>query len=231
MADRLVLSKTDLLTAGGGALRDLCARLKELNPGAVLLDAAKGEATAGGASRRPASTIRTENSRRAALVERGSFAARGADDIPTMSRHPHDDARQGEGKKRREPARRPHSAFCMRREAPAAPAAFDLFLELLRKRTGPGSCASRASSRWRTIPRGRSSSRASSMFFIRPVRLPAASGLTPITSTRMVFILRRTGTVLHRNLVAGFADSASPTPGDAALAQSPGSNQRRCLFS
>ena len=47
MADRLVLSKTDLLTARSGALRDLRARLKILNPGAVLLDAAKGEATPG----------------------------------------------------------------------------------------------------------------------------------------------------------------------------------------
>jgi G3E family GTPase len=45
MADRLVLSKTDLLTEGG-ALRDLCARLAKLNPGAVLLDAAEGQATA-----------------------------------------------------------------------------------------------------------------------------------------------------------------------------------------
>ena len=33
MADRLVLSKTDLLTAGSGALRGLRARLKKLNPG------------------------------------------------------------------------------------------------------------------------------------------------------------------------------------------------------
>ena len=47
MADRLVLSKTDFLAAGSGALRDLRARLKKLNPGAVSLDAAKGEATAG----------------------------------------------------------------------------------------------------------------------------------------------------------------------------------------
>lgn len=45
MADRLVLSKTDLLTEGG-ALRALCARLAKLNPGAVLLDAAEGQATA-----------------------------------------------------------------------------------------------------------------------------------------------------------------------------------------
>lgn len=45
MADRLVLSKTDLLAGGG--FTELRARLTKLNPGAVLLDAAKGEATAG----------------------------------------------------------------------------------------------------------------------------------------------------------------------------------------
>src|SRR5208283_1544300 len=45
MADRLVLSKTDLL-ADGGVLRDLRASLAKLNPGAVLLDAAQGQATA-----------------------------------------------------------------------------------------------------------------------------------------------------------------------------------------
>jgi len=45
MADRLVLSKTDLLADDG--FTELRARLKKLNPGAVLLDVAKGEATAG----------------------------------------------------------------------------------------------------------------------------------------------------------------------------------------
>jgi G3E family GTPase len=44
VADRLVLSKTDLAGAEGLAL--LRARLKALNPGAAILDAAKGEASA-----------------------------------------------------------------------------------------------------------------------------------------------------------------------------------------
>jgi G3E family GTPase len=44
IADRLVLSKTDLAAAEGMA--DLRARLAALNPGAPILDAAKGEATA-----------------------------------------------------------------------------------------------------------------------------------------------------------------------------------------
>jgi G3E family GTPase len=48
MADRLVLTKTDLLAEPGARerLAALRARLKRLNPAAPLLDAAKGEATA-----------------------------------------------------------------------------------------------------------------------------------------------------------------------------------------
>lgn len=44
MADRIVLSKTDL--AGAGEIAALRARLKALNPAAIVLDAAKGEAAA-----------------------------------------------------------------------------------------------------------------------------------------------------------------------------------------
>jgi G3E family GTPase len=44
VADRLVLTKTDL--AGAGDVAALRARLKALNPGAPILDAAEGEATA-----------------------------------------------------------------------------------------------------------------------------------------------------------------------------------------
>ncbi len=47
MADRLVISKTDLLApADAPALQALRERLADLNPGAPLLDAAQGEATA-----------------------------------------------------------------------------------------------------------------------------------------------------------------------------------------
>ncbi|MGH6820204.1 MAG: CobW family GTP-binding protein [Methylocella sp.] len=139
MADRLVLSKTDLLTAGSGALRELRARLKKLNPSAVLLDAAKGEATAGALldagiydpDRKIPDVRRWLNAE--------AFAACGADDHSArVPRHPHGNGSQGEGDKHdvnRHDAR--IRAFCMRHEAPLAPAALDLFLELLRKAHGP----------------------------------------------------------------------------------------------
>jgi G3E family GTPase len=71
MADRLVLSKTDL-TAGSGAMRNLRARLNKLNPGAILLDAAR-RSHGRGASRCRDLRSEWKNSRCAALVERGSF--------------------------------------------------------------------------------------------------------------------------------------------------------------
>jgi G3E family GTPase len=139
MADRLVVSKTDLLTAGSGAVRDLRARLKKLNPSAVLLDAANGEATAGALldagiydpDRKIPDVRRWLNAE--------AFAARGADDHSAHIHSPsHGDGSQGEGEKpdvNRHDAR--IRAFCMRHDAPLAPATLDLFLELLRKAHGP----------------------------------------------------------------------------------------------
>ena len=126
MADRLVLSKTDLLTAGSGALRDLRARLGKLNPGAVLLDAAKGEATAGALldagiydpDRKIADVRRWLNAE--AFAANVGHGHEHSSRVPDVNRH---DARI--------------RAFCMRHEAPLGPAALDLFLELLRKAHGP----------------------------------------------------------------------------------------------
>jgi G3E family GTPase len=135
MADRLVLSKTDLLDGGG--FTELRRRLTKLNPSAVLLDAAKGEATAG-ALLDPGiydPDLKIPDVRRWLNAE--AFAARGADDH-SAHRYPHGDGGKGEGEKRdvnRHDAR--IRAFCMRHEAPVAPAALDLFLELLRKAHGP----------------------------------------------------------------------------------------------
>jgi G3E family GTPase len=139
MADRLVLSKTDLLAGGGGAPRDLSARLKKLNPSAVLLDAAKGEATAGALFDAGIYDpgLKIPDVRRWLNAE--AFAARGADDYSAhVHRHTHEDGSQSEAEKRdvnRHDAR--IRAFCLRHEAPVAPAALDLFLELLRKAHGP----------------------------------------------------------------------------------------------
>ncbi|MGB6174842.1 MAG: GTP-binding protein [Methylocella sp.] len=190
MADRLVLSKTDLLTAGSGSLRDLRARLKKLNPGAVLLDAAKGEATAGALldagiydpDRKIPDVRRWLNAE--------AFAAHEADDHSAhVPRHPHGDGSQGEGENgdvNRHDAR--IRAFCMRHEAPLAPAALDLFLELLRNAHGPKLLRVKGIVALGDDPLAPVVIQGVQHVFHPPLRLPAWPDADH--GTRMVFILR-----------------------------------------
>src|SRR5580704_15425818 len=190
MADRLVLSKTDLLTAGSGALRDLRTRLKKLNPGAVLLDVAKGEATAGALldagiydpDRKIPDVRRWLNAE--------AFAARGADGHSAhVHHHPHEDGSQGEAEKHdvnRHDAR--IRAFCMRHEAPLAPAALDLFLELLRKAHGPRLLRVKGIVALGDDPSRPVVIQGVQHVFHPPLRLPAWPDADH--STRVVFILR-----------------------------------------
>ena len=141
MADRLVLSKTDLL-ADGNTLQDLRARLAKLNPGAVLLDAAQGQAAA------------------AALLNAGIYdpdrkipdvrhwlnaEAFAADDRHGHSARVHRHA-QGGGAGHESEGREDHDvnrhdarirAFCIRHEALLPPSALDLFIALLANAHGP----------------------------------------------------------------------------------------------
>src|SRR5271166_63702 len=140
MADRIVIAKTDLLEGEPGAktLANLRMRLQTLNPGARLVDAAKGEATA------------------AALLDAGLYDPdRKTLDVrrwlnaeafpPESAPHRHDhhpDRHSGDrGGDHGHPDVNRHDAriraFCMRSNAPIPPAAFDLFLELLRNAHGP----------------------------------------------------------------------------------------------
>ena len=137
MADRIVITKADLLSGDSGArtLRDLRERLSRLNPSARILDAAKGEALA------------------SALLDAGLYDpeqktldVRGWLNAEGFERHdaPHDHASEGghhhghahaHADVNRHDAR--IRAFCMRSGTPIEPAAFDLFLELLRNAHGP----------------------------------------------------------------------------------------------
>ena len=132
MADRLVLSKTDLLANGGG-LPELRARLAKLNPGAVLLDAAQGQAT-------PAALLNLgiyDPDRKIPDVRRWlnaeAFAA-------------HDGGQRQEGGSHAHAGHEAHDvnrhdarirAFCIRHEEPLSAMALDLFIELLRSAHGP----------------------------------------------------------------------------------------------
>jgi G3E family GTPase len=118
VADRLVLSKTDM-AADAAALATLRERLAALNPGAPVLDAAAGEATA------------------ARLLDAGPYdpGAKSADvrawlraEAYAMGhRHAHDVNRHGADIR----------AFCLTEEKPLRAVSFNMFLDLLRQAHGP----------------------------------------------------------------------------------------------
>ncbi len=133
VADRIVVTKTDLPAAAGVA-DALARRIDQLNPGAPRLDAARGEATA------------------AALFSAGLFSAdRKIPDVAAWLRaeafeerdhrhggdHGHHHA-HGHGHAH-DPNRHDASirAFCLTRDAPLDPRAFEIFLDLLRHAHGP----------------------------------------------------------------------------------------------
>ena len=127
MADRLVLTKTDLAT-DAAALDALKARLRALNPAAPLLDTARGEATAalllGGASYDPAALGAEANAWLAA--EAVETAQHGSD--AHRDHHHHDVNRHDAG----------IQAFALRWPRPVSPYAVGLFTELLTSAHGAG---------------------------------------------------------------------------------------------
>ncbi|MFO1147046.1 MAG: GTP-binding protein [Alsobacter sp.] len=127
VADRIVLTKTDLVGAEGEAgLARLVARLRRLNPGAPLLDAAAGEATA------------------SALLDAGPFDPSGkiadvarwlrAEEIAEAAGHAgHDHAKAGEGQDAHDVDRHDDRvrSFAIVSDAALPAGALDMFLTLL----------------------------------------------------------------------------------------------------
>lgn len=135
VADRIVVTKVDLLTPEDSvAYAALCARLRELNPGAPLIDGAGVDGIA------------------ANILSAGLFSAEGK--IPDVAgwlraeafehrRHDHDHAHahdHGGGHGHEHDINRHDAsiqAFCLSRDAPLDPRSFDIFLDLLRHAHGP----------------------------------------------------------------------------------------------
>jgi len=132
MADRLVLAKTDLLPAGA-ALDALRARLSSLNPGARLLDAAKGEATAAAILDAGLYDPETKSLNVRRWLNAEAFGAGAHGDHHHDAGHDHGHAAKHDVNRHDARIR----AFCMRHETPIAPSVFDLFLDLLRNAHGP----------------------------------------------------------------------------------------------
>ncbi len=132
VADRIVLTKTDLLDPGAaGGLDALVARLARLNPGAPRLDAARGEATAVALLSAGLYDPSSKAPDVARWLRADAYAIAGAHDG-----HHHDDhAPHAPQDINRHDAR--IRAFCLRHDTPIPPASFDTFLELLRGAHGP----------------------------------------------------------------------------------------------
>lgn len=119
VADRIVLTKTDLMAEAPDALAHLLTRLKRLAPAAPLLDAAKGEATA------------------AALLDAGLYDP--ATKIPDVSRWLADERiAAAEPETAHDPNRHDERirAFTIATDAAVSISTLDLFLELLRATYG-----------------------------------------------------------------------------------------------
>jgi G3E family GTPase len=129
VADRLVITKSDF-PEGAERLPELMERLKRLNPGARILVAAEGEASPD------------------AILDCGLYDPTGK--IPRVAEwlnaesvaqaHHESDHHHHHGHAHHHDANRHDDhirAFCLASDTPLAPAAFDMFLDLLRQAHGP----------------------------------------------------------------------------------------------
>jgi len=218
VADRLVLTKTDLLDGeNGAAKRDaLVARLHKLNPAALMLDAAKGEATA------------------AALTGCGLYDP--ARKIPDVSRwladeaiaaaqvhhHGHHGHDHGHHDHHHDVNRHDDrvQAFTLATDRAIPAAMLDLFLELLRSTHGSNLLRMKAIVNIEETPE-----RPMVLHGVQHVLHPASQlDAWPDADrrTRMVFIVRDIEPQVIRELFDAFLGYTSPDRPDAqALADNP----------
>lgn len=214
MADRLVLSKTDLLTKGEG-LPELRARLARLNPGAILLDAAQGQAT-------PEALLNLgiyDPDQKAPDVRRWL----NAEAYPARADHDHrhgGHAQVGHGALdvNRHDAR--IRAFCIRHDVPLSAMALDLFIELLRGAHGPKLLRLKGIVALADDPSRPLIIQGVQHVFHPPRRLPAWPDGDH--ATRIVFILRDLDEAFVEALWRAVADIPSPdSPDRAGLTANP----------
>jgi G3E family GTPase len=136
VADRLVIAKTDL-PEGAAREASLVARLAALNPGARILDAAKGEARAAalldcGLYDLSTKTPRVRDWLNAEAVEEADEHRR--HDHGHRHEHGHHDHEHRHDVNRHDD----HiQAFCLTGDEPFTPPSFDIFINLLRHTHGP----------------------------------------------------------------------------------------------
>ena len=221
VADRIVLTKSDLLTddAGRAAIAALRTRLRKLNPAAKIIDAAKGEADA------------------AALLDAGLYApeskipdvrkwlnAEAFDSPPHDRAHGHHHHHHGAGHAQDAHDVNRHDAriraFCMTSPRAIAPEAFDIFLSLLRDTQGPNLLRVKGIVALSDDPARPIVIHGVQHVFHPPVRLAAWPDADH--RTRIVFILRDLSRRYVDMLWAALTgEAAVDTPDAAALNHSP----------
>jgi G3E family GTPase len=209
VADRLVLTKTDLLDGAAGASDGaaLIERLRSLNPAAPMLDASAGEATA------------------AQLLSCGLYDPGGK--IPDVRRwlaeeayakpsddghaHRHHDVNRHDAHIR---------AFTLTTEAAIPAATFDMFLDLLRSLHGPNLLRLKGIVKLAEAPEQPLVIHGVQHVFHPPASLPAWPDAD--RRTRLVFITRDIPPTTIERVFAAFTGVARPDqPDAAALADNP----------
>jgi G3E family GTPase len=229
VADRLVLTKTDLLAADGGAAAKaaLTARLSALNPAAAILDAAAGEATAA----RLFDCGLYDPDRKIPDVRRWLAAEKYADDEGNAHRHHHGHAHahdHGHGGDHHS-HRHAHDvnrhddrihAFALATDEAIPSAAFDLFLELLRSLHGPDLLRVKGIVKLADAPETPVVVHGVQHVFHPPATL--AAWPDDDRRTRLVFIVRDIEERAVRELFSAFMNAPAPDrPDRAALADNP----------
>jgi G3E family GTPase len=221
VADRLVLSKTDLVhdaagraAPGAPSLARLKQRLAMLNPAARLLDAAKGEAVAAALLDNGLFDPANKSVDVARWLNAGAF---GADDHGHDRDHFHTAGGLHHDVNRHDARIR---AFCLVSQAKITTGAFDLFLDLLRHAHGPSLLRVKGIVALADDPARPVVIHGVQHVFHPPTRLAAWPDADH--STRMVFILRDLSPVFVADLWRALTgEIAVDTADAAALAESP----------
>jgi G3E family GTPase len=209
VADRIVITKTDLLSDDDPKLAALRARLAALNPTAVQLDAAKGEAT-------PAKLLNAglyDPDKKNPDVRRWLNAE--ALDEHAHEHHHHDHAHAHDVNRHDVRIR----AFALRHPAPVASATVDLFFELLRSAHGAHLLRVKGIIALADDPSRPLVVHGVQHIFHPPVRLDAWPDEDH--TTRIVFILYDMEPSFIEGMWKAFAGLATDTPDAVALTQNP----------
>jgi G3E family GTPase len=206
VADRLVLTKTDLLDTPErrAAKEGLVARLRALNPAAPILDAAAGEATA----QRLLACGLYDPASKTPDVRR--WLAEGALAAPTVDAHGHDTNRHDDRVR----------TFALATEAAMPAAVLDMFLDLLRSTHGVNLLRLKGIVRLAETPDKPLVVHGVQHVLHPPATLPEWPD--DDRRTRLVFVVRDTDPRLIRDLFNAFIGAGGPDRADrAAIADNP----------